>query len=99
LARIFEAVQLATFKKINASDMSKYKVILAPMMRDDKTIAGRITSIGIGDCGSIDVKTTAPDDPDILDAFGAAAVFAGTDGIIGVHDPAELWAPEWPKLT
>jgi hypothetical protein len=90
---------LATFKKISESEMSKYKVILAPMMREDKTIAGRITSIGIGDCGSIDVKTTAPDDPNILDAFDQAVSFAGPNGIIGVHDPTELWAPEWPPLT
>jgi hypothetical protein len=90
---------LAIFKKISESETSKYKVILQPIMRDDKSIAGRITSIGIGDCGSIDVKTTAPDDPPILDAFNQAVSSAGPDGIIGVHDPDGLWAPDWPPLT
>jgi hypothetical protein len=90
---------LATFKKISESEMSKYKVLLAPILREDKTIAGRITSIGLGDCGSIDVKSTAPDDPNILDAFDQAAFAAGADGIVGVYDPAQLWAPEWPPLT
>jgi hypothetical protein len=90
---------LATFKKISESETSKYKVLLMPIMREDKTIAGRITSIGIGDCGSIDVQTTAPDDPDILTAVEQAASKAGLDGIVGVYDPAELWAPEWPMLT
>ncbi len=90
---------MATFKKIGQSEMSSYKVILAPLMRDDKTIAGRITAIGIGDCGSIDVQSTAPDDPDISDAFDQAGVSAGEGGIVGVYDPAGLWAPDWPPLT
>jgi hypothetical protein len=94
-----EEMKLAAFKKISESEKSKYKVLLQPIMRDDKTIAGRITSIGIGDCGSIDVKSTAPDDPNILDSFDQAASTAGADGIVGVYDPAELWAPEWPSLT
>jgi hypothetical protein len=90
---------MATFHKIAESEMSKYKVILAPMLREDKTIAGRITSIGIGDCGSIDVKSTAPDDPGIFEAFDQARAAAGAEGIIGVYDPGELWAPDWPTLT
>ncbi len=90
---------MATFKKISESEKSKYKVLLAPMMRDDQTIAGRITSIGIGDCGSLNVETTAPDDPDILQAVDQAASNAGADGIVGVYDPAGLWAPDWPPLT
>lgn len=90
---------MATFKKISESEKSKCKVLLEPIMRDDKSLSGRITSIGIGDCGSIDVQSTAPDDPDILDAVGQAASKAGADGIVGVYDPAELWAPEWPALT
>jgi hypothetical protein len=90
---------LATFKKIGDSEKSKYKVLLEPILRDDRTIAGRITSIGIGDCGSIDVQSTAPDDPNILDAFDRAASAAGAEGIVGVYDPAALWAPEWPLLT
>jgi hypothetical protein len=90
---------LATFKKISQSEMSQYKVLLAPILRDDKTIAGRITSIGIGDCGSIDVKSTAPDDPNILDALDQVAQSAGADAIIGVYDPSGLWAADWPPLT
>ncbi len=90
---------MTTFKKIGESEKSKYKVLLEPIVRGDKTIAGRITSIGIGDCGSLDVKSTAPDDPDILDACDQAALAAGTEGIVGVYDPAGLWAAEWPPLT
>lgn len=90
---------MTVFKKISESEKSQYKVILAPMKRDDQSIAGRVTSIGIGDCGSLDVKTTAPDDPNILDAFEAAASSAGADGIVGVYDPDGLWAAEWPALT
>jgi len=92
-------MKLAIFKKISGSEKGKYKVLLAPMRRDDQTIAGRVTIIGIGDCGSLDVKTTAPDDPDIFEAFDQAASAAGADGIIGVDDPANLWAPDWPPLT
>ncbi len=92
-------MKLAIFKKISSSEKSKYKVLLAPMMRDNQTIAGRVTIIGIGDCGSLDVKTTAPDDPDILEAFEQVASAAGADGIVGVDDPDGLWAPDWPPLT
>jgi hypothetical protein len=92
-------MKLAIFKKIGKSDMGAYKVTLVPMMRDDKTIAGRVTAIVIGDCGSLDVKSTVPDDPSILDAFDQASGFAGPDGIIGVYDPEGLWAPEWPVLS
>ncbi len=90
---------LATFKKIGESEKSKYKVLLEPLLRDDQSIAGRVTSIGIGDCGSIDVQSTAPDDPDILEAFDRAAASAGGDGIVGVYDPGALWAAEWLPLT
>jgi hypothetical protein len=91
---------MATFKKISESDISAYKVLLVPMRRDDQTIAGRVTVIGIGDCGSIDVQTTAPDDPDILAALEQAATAAGAQGIVGVRDPDALWATEgWPPLT
>ncbi len=90
---------LATFKKISESEKSSYKVLLAPMLRDDQTIAGRVTSIGIGDCGSLNVETTAPDDPNIQEAFAKAASAAGADGIVGVYDPAGLWAPDWPALV
>ncbi|MGO9135066.1 MAG: hypothetical protein ACLP8A_13620 [Methylovirgula sp.] len=57
--------KLATFKKSAKAKRANVKVLLEPIMRDDKTIAVRVTSIGIGDCGAIDVKSTAPDDPDI----------------------------------
>ncbi len=90
---------MTTFKKISESEKSQYKVLLAPMMRDDRTVAGRITSIGIGDCGSLNVETTAPDDPNIFEAFDQAASSAGADGVVGVYDPAGLWAPDWPPLT
>jgi hypothetical protein len=90
---------LATFKKISESDKSKSKLLLEPILRDDQTIAGRVTSIGIGDCGSLNVETTAPDDPDISQALDQAAATAGADGIVSVYDPAGLWAPEWPPLS
>jgi hypothetical protein len=90
---------LATFKKISKADMSTYKVTLVPMLRDDKTIAGRVTAIVIGDCGSLDVRSTVPDDPAISEAFAQASGFAGADGIVGVYDPDNLWAPEWPPLA
>ncbi len=90
---------MATFKKISESDKSKCKLLLEPILREDQTIAGRITSIGIGDCGSIDVQSTAPDDPDILKALDQAAASAGPEAIVSVYDPAGLWAPEWPPLT
>jgi len=89
---------VATFKKISESEKSKSKVLLEPILRDDQTIAGRVTSIGIGDCGSIDVKSTAPDDPDILAALEQAASSAGADGVVSVYDPAGLWAEGWPVL-
>ncbi len=53
---IDEDAKLARFKKIGKSDMSTYKATLVPMMRDDKTVAGRVTAIVIGDCGSLDAK-------------------------------------------
>jgi len=92
-------MNVTTFKKISESEKSQYKVLIVPMMRDDQTVAGRITSIGIGDCGSLNVETTAPDDPNIFEAFDRAALAAGADGIVGVYDPAGLWAPEWPPLA
>jgi len=90
---------LAIFKKISKDGMSQFKVTLVPMLAEDKTILGRVTAIVIGDCGSLDVRSTVPDDPSIPDAIEQASAYAGADGTVGVYDPDGLWASDWPPLT
>jgi len=79
--------------------MSKFKVTLVPMLAEDKTILGRVTAIVIGDCGSLDVRSTVPDDPAIREAIEQASAYAGADGTVGVYDPDGLWTADLPPLA
>jgi len=89
---------VTTFKKISKDEMSQFKVTLVPMLADGDILVGRVTAIVIGDCGSLDVRSTVPDDPAIQEAIQQASDYAGADGVVGVHDPSDLWQTEWAVL-
>ncbi len=89
--------RMTVFRKINLEKAADYEATITVSKREDGIVVGRIVGMRPGPTGT-EFVTFDPDDLPVPETFGPAAELAGSGGVVGVYDPQDLWASDWPPL-